>query len=114
VKKLDTGRASVSTRRRELGRRSDGVIRSGEGAERSKLYHSARWKRLRARFLSEFPYCAECQREGRMVMATVVDHRLGHDHPRWRETFFDWDALQSLCAAHHAPKSANELWDRRR
>ena len=85
-----------------------GKQRSPEAIARKRLYSSSRWRKLRIHYLSVHPYCVECQREGRLQLATVVDHSRGHAGSDWRQRFFDPDALQSLCAEHHAPKSARE------
>lgn len=103
MRQLGSGRATLKRSRRALGERSDGVVRSAEAAERSKLYRSARWKRLRVRFLSEHPACIQCGQR-----ATTVDHKFGHSDPRWRERFFDPAGLAPMCTACHASKSAIE------
>jgi hypothetical protein len=84
------------------------------GAERRSLYHSQRWLRVRRQFLMAHPLCCECEHEGLVVPASVVDHRLGHQHRNWRESFWDQDGWQSLCLDCHAKKSAGELaeWNR--
>ena len=79
------------------------------GAERRSLYHTQRWLRCRHQFLMDHPLCCECEREGLVVAASVVDHRLGHQHRNWRERFWDRAGWQSLCLDCHAKKSAAEL-----
>jgi 5-methylcytosine-specific restriction enzyme A len=79
------------------------------GAERRALYHSQRWLRVRRQFLMDHPLCIECEREGLVVAAVVVDHRLGHQRADWRERFWDTSTLQGLCLDCHAKKSAAEL-----
>jgi 5-methylcytosine-specific restriction endonuclease McrA len=83
-------------------------------AERTRLYHTQRWLRARGRFLSEHPLCAECERAGRIVAATVVDHRDGHRRADWRERFWDESTWQPLCRDCHNAKSGVELaeWTR--
>ena len=94
-------------------RGSDGVVRSAEAAERNKLYHSSRWRRLRRQFLSAHPYCCLCQAEGRVEPARVVDHALGHG-PHWRQTFWDMRHWRALCRDHHNRISAAEGRERGR
>lgn len=63
------------------------------------LYDRSEWKRLRREQLREEPLCVFCNRVGRTIPATVVDHIKPH---RGDETlFFDPDNLQSLCKCCH-------------
>ena len=82
--------------------------------ERRSLYHTQKWLRRRRQFLMDHPLCIECEREGLVVAAVVVDHVHGHQHRYWRETFWDERGWQSLCLDHHNRKSAAELaeWTR--
>ena len=52
--------------------------------QRRSLYHTQRWLRMRRQFLMDHPLCCECEREGLVVAAVVVDHRDGHQHRNWR------------------------------
>jgi hypothetical protein len=82
--------------------------------ERRSLYNTQRWLRVRRQFLSEHPLCIECEREGLVVAAVVVDHREGHQHRNWRARFWDPSRWDGLCIDHHNAKSAAELaqWNR--
>jgi 5-methylcytosine-specific restriction enzyme A len=64
--------------------------------------HGPIWRRLRARVLSETPLCAACERNGRITVATVVDHIDGDAMNNARTN------LQALCAACHSAKTARE------
>ena len=57
------------------------------------------WQKARAGFLRSHPLCAMCQKQGRVTVATVVDHITPH---RGDQCLF-WDKAnwQSLCATHH-------------
>ena len=57
-------------------------------------YHSYRWTRLSRAFRVSHPICAECERAGRVVPSTCVDHIVP-----WPicEDFFDEKNLQALC-----------------
>lgn len=72
----------------------------------SRLYHLRDWERASRRRLAEFPFCAECQRNGRTEAATVTDHIIPH---RGNLDLF-WDAKnhQSLCESCHGVKSRSE------
>ena len=83
-------------------------------AERAGMYHTARWRHARLRFLREHPLCVQCAAAGMVVAAAAVDHREGHRHGRWRERFWDEATWQALCLNCHNVKSAKELaqWNR--
>lgn len=84
-------------------------------AERDKLYNSRKWRKARLAYLAAHPLCAQCERDGRIVAASIVDHQDGHAHADWRSRFWDAGTWQSLCAGCHNAKSAQELaqWNRR-
>jgi 5-methylcytosine-specific restriction protein A len=71
-----------------------------------RLYKTARWRRLRKRVLSRNPLCVECERQGRITPATVVDHIIPHKGNL--ELFWDEDNLQALCKPCHDRKTAKE------
>lgn len=50
--------------------------------------------------------CAECLAEGKLVLATEVDHVLPHQD--WPELRLDMRVLQALCQAHHTRKTNAE------
>lgn len=66
--------------------------------ERGHAYqrgYNRRWQKAREIFLSHHPLCAQCQKEGRITPARVVDHIIphrGNDQLFWDES--NW---QSLC-----------------
>lgn len=69
--------------------------------------YGAKWQRRRLRFLGKHPLCAMCANAGRIVPATVVDHRQPHKGDLalfWNEV--NW---QALCKTHHdSNKQAEE------
>jgi len=74
-----------------------------------RLYDDQRWRKARKAFLSdpEHCLCVMCEREGRDVPATVIDHiKPHHNDPAlfWKQS--NW---QSLCTAHH--NSTKQLVD---
>jgi 5-methylcytosine-specific restriction enzyme A len=88
---------SAAEVKRELDRQRPSAARRGYGP---------RWRRARAAFLVQHPLCAACWAQGRVVRATVVDHRTPHrgDPERfWNET--NW---QGLCKPCHDTKTARE------
>jgi 5-methylcytosine-specific restriction enzyme A len=65
--------------------------------------YSRRWRLARRCWLSANPYCVLCERHGRVIAATVVDHIEPH---RGNETLF-WNPRnwQSLCKRCHDAKT---------
>ena len=65
--------------------------------------YGSRWRRARKRFLEKHPLCVECQKEGRYVKATVVDHIVPHRGAPL--LFWDESNWQPLCKHHHDVKT---------
>jgi 5-methylcytosine-specific restriction protein A len=63
--------------------------------------YDSEWKRIRNAHIEQEPHCRMCLARGRVVPATVVDHRLaimdGGDH--------NPENLQSLCTSCHRSKT---------
>src|SRR5262245_32278620 len=87
------GRCAAHARDRE-GRRPNLELR--------KLYHTARWCRLRAVVLAEQPFCPECDAEGVTVASRDVHHR----EKATPDNFFVQANLQALCIRHHSLHTA--------
>ena len=68
--------------------------------------YTARWQRARRTFLAQHPLCAECERQGRLTGATVVDHVIPHKGDM--VLFWDSENWQSLCKTCHDVKTAKE------
>ena len=76
------------------------------GSARERGYTSA-WQKARAAYLNSHPLCLSCERLGRVVAASVVDHRTPH---RGDKALF-WDSTgnwQPLCKPCHDRKTASE------
>ena len=58
-----------------------------------------KWRKFREGFLREHPLCRMCHDEGKVVIATVVDHIVPHRGDQ--KLFWSEDNLQALCAPHH-------------
>ena len=58
-----------------------------------------RWQKARKVFLSKHRLCAECERQGRTTLATVVDHIRPHRQDRKR--FWNRNNWQPLCKGCH-------------
>ena len=76
-------------------------------ADRQGLYWRASWRKARAAYLAEHPLCVECQRKGRLVAATVVDHIIPHRGDEGR--FWERSNWASLCVRCHTVKTARGL-----
>ena len=72
--------------------------------DENKFYDSVAWQRLRKYKLTLNPLCERCEREGGVVVATIVHHkaplRSGGD---WLPTV---DELESLCPSCHSREHA--------
>jgi 5-methylcytosine-specific restriction enzyme A len=91
------GVRSAAEVKRELDRQRPSAARRGYGP---------RWRRARAAFLAQYPLCAACQVQGRVVPSTAVDHIVPH---RGDPVLF-WDEAnwQGLCKPCHDGKTARE------
>lgn len=71
----------------------------------SLIYDTRAWRRLSDKKRTVDPFCECCAREGKMVLANLVDHkkeiRDGGDP-------YNWDNLESLCHACHNAKTRDE------
>lgn len=73
-------------------------------AERGYDY---RWRKARAQFLKEHPLCEYCEREGRVMAASVVDHRIPHRGDQ--KVFWDTSGWVPLCPhCHNSVKQREE------
>lgn len=68
-----------------------------------------KWQKAREGFLREHPLCVMCQAEGRVMVATVVDHITPHRGDM--RLFWQRSNWQPLCATHHSrDKQREEGW----
>lgn len=74
------------------------------------FYQSQQWRRVRKQYLEQHPLCVECQSEGRIVPARVVDHIKPINEGGAR---FDFKNLQGLCDKCHNKKSGREAHKKR-
>ena len=78
-------------------------IRRGTARERGYTWE---WEQARLAHLEASPLCVHCEREGRLIPATVVDHVIPHRGDK--ALFWDRDNWQSLCAPCHSRKTWGE------
>lgn len=77
--------------------------RRGSSTQRGYGY---RWQKYRRRYLAEHPLCVECEVDGRVTAATVVDHIKPHRGDQ--QLFWDPENHQDLYKPHHDTKTATE------
>ena len=68
--------------------------------------YNHRWQMERKRFLANHPLCADCERAGKLVRATVVDHVQPHRGDK--ALFWDERNWQPLCKHCHNRKTRLE------
>lgn len=66
-----------------------------------------RWQQYREVFLREHPLCVECEAQGRVAPATVVDHI--RDHRGDQTLFWALDNHRAVCQPHHDAKTADTV-----
>lgn len=67
-------------------------------------YSTQAWQRLRAAKLADQPTCEPCAMRGRVVAASVVDHRVSI--AAGGDPFPSLDGLMSMCPSCHGVKTA--------
>lgn len=72
----------------------------------AKRGYGRRWAKAREVFLGQNPWCRECAANGRMALATVVDHIIPHRGDM--TLFWDVENWQSLCESCHNAKTRRE------
>lgn len=91
-----------SVHKKLMEKQYDKYQRSKESAA---FYHSSAWRKKRADYLIEHPFCVECNKRGRLTKAVVVDHiipiRMGGE-------LLEDSNLQALCPSCHTRKSILE------
>lgn len=75
-------------------------------ASASRRGYDASWRRYRKVFLSQHYLCEECKKNGRVTLATVVDHIQPHKGDK--RLFWDEGNHQALCESCHNRKTAQE------
>ena len=68
--------------------------------------YGSKWQKARRQFLEAHPLCVECQKNGRYMKATVVDHIIPHRGDQ--KLFWDQSNWQPLCKPCHDHKTMTE------
>jgi len=81
----------------------------------TSFYKSKAWRMARDSYLKENPLCVKCKEEGKITLATVVDHKIQINRMNPYDTQdgrypdpLDRSNFQSMCLSHHNQKSAME------
>ena len=70
------------------------------------VHYGRQWGKARLAFLADHPFCVDCEREGKTMLANEVDHIIPHGgRASW---FWDRTNWQPLCKSHHSQKTARE------
>ena len=75
--------------------------------EHIKWSADRQWREVRVAYLRRHPLCVQCQKEGRLTAATVVDHIIPHRGDQY--LFWDQDNWQALCKDCHDKKTGRGL-----
>lgn len=78
-----------------------------DGRTTAERGYGSQWQSARIRFLDDHPLCCYCTRNGRTILATVVDHidpHKGNQAKFWDES--NWQPLCKPC--HDRVKAAEE------
>ena len=97
MKTIKPGLATLDTRR--VATLVPGSWRATKQSSTARGYGYA-WQQAREGHLRNNPLCVMCEAEGRVVLATVVDH--SEPHRGDQKLFWDRSKWQSLCATHHS------------
>jgi len=83
-------------------------LRKGKEARLSSTArgYDGRWRKARLAYLRAHPTCVRCAQDGRVTLATVVDHKTPHRGNY--ELMWDVGNWQALCKWHHDSKTAKE------
>jgi 5-methylcytosine-specific restriction protein A len=65
-----------------------------------------KWQKARARYLQEHPLCVMCETDGRVELATVVDHIEPHQGDQTK--FWNPKNWQGLCKRCHDSRKAKQ------
>lgn len=99
---IEKGQSYCTQHRKERNRQ---YKRDRQDKETQKIYTSTRWRKIREIKLKKNPLCQDCQDEGVIKVADVVDHitPIKQGGAVW-----SMDNLRSLCVRHHNIKTARE------
>lgn len=103
----------MPVRPKKLKRAKDSIPQHMPRETAAARGYDYRWQKARLCWLRAHPLCVHCEREGRVVVGTDVDHIIPHKG----DMALFWDShgekypgagWQTLCAHHHGIKTATE------
>lgn len=109
TRKLQTLKPRLATLGNRMQTIQPGSWRTS-GQTSAQRGYGYKWQKAREGFLRSHPLCVMCEAEGRVTVATVVDHIVPHRGDQ--KLFWDKSNWQSLCKRHHdsdAQKKDNAL-----
>ncbi len=80
--------------------------RSARRPSPAKQGYGRRWRKARRLYLREHPLCVQCEAEGTIMAATVVDHVVPHRGDY--NLFWDESNWQAMCKPCHDRKTGRE------
>ena len=84
-----------------------GIVRTmSDRLTSSQRGYGSRWQKAREGYLRSHPLCRECEKQGKLTPATVVDHIIPHKGDQG--LFWDKDNWGALCKPCHDAKTARE------
>lgn len=69
--------------------------------------YTREWYRKTQAYRNEHPCCEQCEKEGVVTAATVIDHKIPHRGNQ--SLFWNEDNWQALCVSCHSKKTAAGL-----
>lgn len=84
-----------------MKKRAVNKIYNSARPKRHGFYQTSLWRKLRGRFIRQHPLCAECERQGFVRAASIVDHIVPIEEGGGMAAE---ENLQSLCVSCHNKK----------
>ena len=90
----------------DVGKQFEVKQREKQRETSSQRGYSYKWQQARKSYLAKHPLCAECERQGLVVVATDLDHIIPHKGDK--DAFWVRSNWQGLCRPCHSRKTAAE------
>ncbi|WP_287917142.1 HNH endonuclease [Comamonas sp.] len=97
--------ATKPAKKAPIAKKPDGNWRTSDQTSTQRGY-GYRWQQARLAFLREHSLCLMCEAEGRVEVATVVDHKIPHRGDQ--KLFWHRSNWQPLCTTHHSRDKQRE------
>lgn len=81
----------------------------GRRKDNSAFYNDRKWRKVSRAYREANPFCAECERNGKVSAADVADHKKGLQYLLDNDMDpYDWEELEGLCHPCHNSKSGKQ------